>query len=223
MTNTILDVNRHKELLIPEEFTTPIHVIGAGATGSWVVLQLAKLGLTDITVWDFDKVEAHNVPNQAFGLQDIGYFKGKAIQQQVGWATGTEIKVKNERFETQRLTGIVFMMIDTMKGRKEIWERAIKLKPQVKHLIEPRMGLDVGRIYNVNPLDMTHIKQYEDTFYSDDVAEVSACGTSMTVITTAMSVASMCVRQLLNLHNDVELDNEILIDFKYNNIIPTRW
>lgn len=220
---TILDTNRHSELLKPEQFNTPITVIGAGSTGSWVVLQLAKLGLSDITVWDFDTVEAHNIPNQAYALHDVKSLKVRALQNLIHDSTGTEIKIKNERFETQRLNGIVFMMIDTMKGRKEIWERAIKLKSQVKHLIEPRMGLDVGRIYNVNPMDMNHIKQYEDTFYSDDVAEVSACGTSMTVITTAMSVASMCVRQLLNVHNEVDVDNEILVDFKYNNMITTRW
>ena len=54
MTN--LDIRRHMELFNPEKFTLPVHIIGAGATGSWLALSLAKLGITNITVWDFDVV-----------------------------------------------------------------------------------------------------------------------------------------------------------------------
>lgn len=220
-----LDVRRHMELFDPDTFNTPIHVVGCGATGSWLVLQLAKLGIRGdlINVYDFDVVEEHNVPNQSYGLPHIGKPKVWSLWQQISASIGTDIIVHEKKFESGRLNGYVFMMIDTMNGRKKIWEHAIKMKSAVKLLIEPRMGLDVGRIYNVNPTDMEHIRQYEDTFYSDEEAEVSACGTSQTVITTAMSIASYCARQLINHHNDVEVDNEILIDFVYNNLIPTRW
>ena len=36
---------RQLQLFNPEEFDTPVHVIGAGATGSWLTLILAKLGV----------------------------------------------------------------------------------------------------------------------------------------------------------------------------------
>ena len=49
-----------------KKFNTPIHIIGCGATGSWVALMLAKMGISNITCWDFDKVEEHNLPNQFF-------------------------------------------------------------------------------------------------------------------------------------------------------------
>jgi len=211
------------ELFDPHYFEEPITVIGAGATGSWLTLALAKLGLTDITVYDFDVVESHNVPNQAFNIHDIGKTKTQALQDIIAVQTNHKITVKNEKYTNQRLTGVVFLMVDSMAERKRIWETSIKLKSQIKLMIEPRMGLDMGRIYNVNPLDMEQIRRYEETLYSDDVAEVSACGASMTVITTALGIASWCARSLINWHNKEELDNEILIDFKYNNIITTKW
>src|SRR5690554_7355564 len=62
------------------------------------ILQLAKLGITNITVWDFDVVEEHNVPNQLFGLNDIGKPKVEALKQIVAEHTGTEINIKNEKF-----------------------------------------------------------------------------------------------------------------------------
>lgn len=222
----MLDTRRHMDLFDADTFDTPIHVLGAGATGSWLVLMLAKLGIKGelIHVWDFDTIEAHNIPNQAYDLLHIGASKVEALAQQTELATGANIQIHNERFIDKRLSGYVFMMVDTMEGRLKIWEKAIKMKSAIKLLVEPRMGLDMGRIYNIDPTDMTHIKEYENTFYSDEEAEVSACGTSQTVITTAMSVASYCARQLINHHaGDVDLDNEILLDLKYNNLITTRW
>jgi len=218
-----LDISRHRELFDAEKFQIPITIIGAGATGSWLALSLAKLGIEDITVWDFDEVEEHNVPNQAYGIDDITYPKTEALEKIILHSTNTKINTINDKFTDQRLSGIVFLMVDSMACRKEIWENSIKMKPSVKHLIEPRMGLDMGRIYNVNPTNLNHIKEYENTYYSDDVAEVSACGNSMTVISSALGIASWCTRQLINLANDEVLDNEILIDFKYNNIVTARW
>lgn len=221
--NTFLDVRRHLELFDPYTFDTPVTVIGAGATGSWLTLCLAKLGITNITVWDFDRVEEHNIPNQFYSLDKVGEPKVDALKNMVKYDTGADIKAMCRRFTNQRLNGIVFLMVDSMQARKDIWENSIKMKPNVKLLVEPRMGLNEGRIYNVDPLDLNHIKKYEACWYSDDEAEVSACGTSQTVITTAMTVASMCVRQLLNLQGGISLDNEILLDLQYNGIYPTQW
>lgn len=222
---TQLDIRRHQELFDAERFTDKVHIIGAGATGSWLALMLAKMGIdgSQINVWDFDVIEEHNVPNQLYGIESVGVKKVVQLGIDIQAQTGTLINAKDGEFSNQRLNGYVFMMIDTMAGRKAIWEQAVKMKTAIKLYTEPRMGLDMGRIYNVEPTELAHIKQYETTFYSDEEAEVSACGTSQTVITTAMSVASYCARQLINHHAGEELDNEILLDLKYNNLIATKW
>ena len=222
MSNS-LDLIRHLELFDPHYFNLPVTIIGAGATGSWLALSLARLGIEDITVWDFDIIESHNIPNQAFGINHIGMSKVAALEAMVLRETGIDIKIHNAKYIDQRLNGIVFLMVDSMSERKRIWETSIKMKPTVKLLIEPRMGMDMGRVYNVDPTNLTHIKKYEDSYYSDDDAEVSACGASMSVISSSLAITSWCTRQLINFHNDVELDNEILIDFMYNNIIAERW
>lgn len=225
MSNHFLDLRRHSEIFNAEEWDTPIHVIGAGATGSWLVLMLAKLGIKGefINVWDFDEVESHNIPNQLFGIDDVGSFKVQALYESVKEQTKAEIAMYPQKYERQRLSGFVFLMVDSMAERKRIWETSIKMKSAVKHLVEPRMGLNMSRIYNVTPMDMEHIKRYEDTYYDDDEAEVSACGTSITVVTSAISTASACVRQLINYQNDTPMDNEILTDYMYNNMITERW
>jgi sulfur carrier protein ThiS adenylyltransferase len=216
----MIDISRHRELIDTEQVKTPIHVIGVGATGSYVAYALAKLGLTDITVYDFDKVEEHNIANQLFGIADVGAYKVDALQAIILRDTGITIKTSKERVTNQMFVGFVFVMVDSMASRKEIYLNCIKLKPMVVHAVEPRMGLDMCRIYNIRPLSVKHHKRYEDTLYSDDVvSELSACGNSMTVITSSLMVAGYCVRQFINQQTGVELDSEILFDYKFNNLI----
>lgn len=219
----LIDIQRHRELFDAEQFNTPITILGTGATGSWVALYLAKLGLTDVTMYDFDIVEGHNIANQAFGRDDIGYNKALIMADHIHRDTAAVFNPKGERYKTQRLKGIVFLMVDSMRERKRIWEESIKLNSNVTLLIEPRMGLSMGRVYSVNPTNTTQIKRYEETYYSDDTSEVSACGTSVSVITSATMIASMCVRQLINHANQLELDNEILVDMQYWNFSNTIW
>ena len=115
------------------------------------------------------------------------------------------------------------MLTDTMSSRKEIFDMAIKLKPQIDLLIETRMDLCGGRIYTLNPYDFTHIKKYEETFYTDEDSAVSACGTSQSIISTAINIASLAVWQMINWHNQISYANEILVDCENNNMFAQRW
>lgn len=216
---------RHMELFNPDYFNDNINIIGVGATGSWLALQFAKLGIkgSRIKVWDFDVIEEHNIANQAFPISAIGEYKVDALAEMIKDQTGAEIEANNRKFENERISGYVFLMVDSMSERKRIWEQAVKMKSAVKLLVEPRMGLDMGRIYNVSPMNMSHVRSYEDTFYTDEEAETSACGASQSVITTSSAIASLCARQLVNMNNELELDNEILIDFMYNNLMTEVW
>lgn len=223
MTAFINDFSRHKQLFDPEQFDKPVTVLGVGATGSFLVLYLAKLGIKNITVYDFDVIEEHNVPNQVFGLQDIGKPKVEALYDLVKQQTGVEINVKNERYTRQRLSGYVFNCVDSMDTRKKVWLQSVKLKTAITHYVEPRIGLDTARIYNVTPMELSHHERYEATMYSDEEAEVSACGTSLSVVTSSAAIAGFCARQLVNHFNGIELSNEILYDFLYNNVIAEEW
>ncbi|HEU5114210.1 MAG TPA: ThiF family adenylyltransferase [Candidatus Paceibacterota bacterium] len=198
----MIDAIRHIEVFSPETFGGhQVDIVGVGATGSRIALSLAKLGLSNIHVWDFDHVEPHNVANQAFGNHQVGKLKVEALQELVKEQTGTEIAVHAERVNgTQRLGSVVFLLTDTMASRQEIWKAGIRYKPHVKLLIETRMGKNSGRIYAVNPSSPAHVKGWEATLYSDDVAEKSACGTSISVGPTAEVVSGLAVWQLIRWH-----------------------
>lgn len=219
-----LNRNGQMEVFNSELFNKPVHLIGVGATGSWIAIMLAKLGVKEIHCWDFDVLENHNLCNQGFMNSQVGDFKTLAVEETVHQMSDVGVEVHTVAVDgSTPLTGIVFILTDTMHSRKDIWEGACKFKGNVELVIETRMGLDMCRIYNVNPTNMDEIEAYEKTFCSDDVAEVSACGTSKSVITSAVTTASVAVRQMLNWNNGLSIPNEIIYDFAYNNYLTTNW
>ncbi len=216
-----IDPLRHLSVFSPHAFGNKrVDVIGCGATGSRIVLGLAKLGVENIHVWDFDKVEEHNVANQAFGLGDVGFLKTDALAALVKATTGAEITAHSEKVDgTQALGEIVFILTDTMASRKEIWDGALKFKLRTSLLVETRMGADSGRVYSLNPNRSGQIKAYEQTLYADEEAEVSACGASVSVGPTAEVIAGLAVWQMIRWFSieqggDDEIDNEIIISLR---------
>ena len=217
-----VDTLRHLEVFSPGKFgNRRVDVIGCGAVGSRVVLSLAKLGLEELHAWDFDKVEEHNVANQVFGNGDIGTLKAEALARIVKEQTGVDIKIHPEAVtgKTTELGEIVFLLTDTMKSRKEIWDGALKLKLRTKLMVETRMGADSGYIYALDPNKSGNIGAWESTLYSDDEAETSACGASTSVGPTAEAISGTAVWQMIRWFAiqqgaaDV-MDNEILMHLR---------
>ena len=86
------DYSRQVNILNPEEFNTRINIIGAGATGSWVAFSLAKMGLQNLHIYDFDTVGMHNLPNQMFGVRDIDRNKAISIRNIIKLFTGFTVR-----------------------------------------------------------------------------------------------------------------------------------
>ena len=219
-----MDFSRQREVFEPEKFTQPVHVIGCGATGSWVALLLAKLGVKDLHLWDFDLVEEHNLPNQAFELLDVGRSKVSACYSRTSAFSDTKPVTHFEPVtgDTQ-LSGIVFVLTDTMSSRTDIYKRALKNNLNVPLVIETRMCTEGGRVYAFNPCNRRETEPYAQTLYSDEESVVSDCGIAQTLAPTATLLASLAVWQMIKWHNNVEIDNEIIVDAKYNTYLSRRF
>lgn len=204
------DYWRQLDIFSPTKFKTPITIIGAGATGSYITMLLAKMGCRDITVYDDDEVETHNLPNQIFRLQDVGKKKVHALAEMVKEATGTSINPIPKKFTGGLLKGIVFALTDTMKSRKQIWDKSVKYQLSVELLIETRMAAEGGKIYAVKPLIPAHVEAYEKTLYSDEESEESAC-TNRAIAPTVGTIAGIAVSNMLNFVNNKPFPNDTLL------------
>lgn len=210
----MIDPLRHLEVFSPAEFgSRRVDVIGCGATGSKVAMSLAKLGITNLHLWDFDTVEEHNIANQHFYQADIGFYKAEAMQSLIYEATHQKVDTHIIEAKPGDLFGeIIFLLTDTMKSRKEIYDNCIKYKLNTQLLIETRMTADMLRIYAIHTSNLKQLQEYEKTFYADEEAPVSACGASTTVGATADIVAGMAVWQMLKwLKDPLDIDNETIL------------
>jgi len=161
-------------------------------------MEVAKLGVQVLHLWDFDTVEDHNLANQLFGLQDVGKTKVRALGERILADTGLRAVLHEEAVTAETsLQGVVFLLTDTMRSRKEIWEGAIKLRPWVDLMIETRMGKDEGRIYAVRPTSSDEIAFWEKKLWTDEESSESLCGARTTVGATAALIQAHAVWTML--------------------------
>jgi tRNA A37 threonylcarbamoyladenosine dehydratase len=170
-----VDLSRQSDLVEAEALEVPVTMIGCGGIGSFSALALAKMGCVHLTIYDDDRVEEHNIPNQLYRPGDIGQLKVLCLAEIIKSFTGTGIDARPERAQGQRLQGIVVSGVDSMDARRRIWERSIRYKAGVAAYIDGRMGAEVVRLYTARPADPDHVRWYERTLYSDDEALQVPC------------------------------------------------
>ena len=59
--------------------TAKVAIVGLGGLGSNVALWLARLGVGQLLLYDFDKVELSNLNRQYYFLDDVGQYKATAL------------------------------------------------------------------------------------------------------------------------------------------------
>ena len=183
--NQFEHLTRQMDILPMNLLPKPITVIGAGAIGSFTVLSLAKMGFSDITVYDFDTISVENMNCQFYRHKDIGKSKVEALRDLIKDFTEMEIKIVNDKFTTQKVEGIVISAVDSMEVRANIWKQ-IKGRPFVNWLIDPRMAAEYALNYVIDPNDKKDQITYEKTLYTDAAAVQERCTAKSTMYTATM-------------------------------------
>lgn len=245
-----MNYSRQLELYDADNRQDRVYIIGAGATGSWLTLILGKLGVDTISVIDYDVIEEHNLPNQFFKNNQVGMFKVNALQKNMNdyyskigkgidkctAAVGTPPNENTSSISFENLntaiqgdikygnTATVFCLVDSMKARKEILEGLLSVGCNNIRFIETRMGLTGYRIYDIDLSNNKEIEKYKETLYSDEDAEVSACGTSQSIVSTAMQCASHAVGLWLGNMNNVDyIPNELIFDIQSSVLLTNKF
>lgn len=203
-----IDTSRSSGVFNASTFNHDIHVIGVGATGSYVVRNLILHGIMGgrIHVYDFDKVEEHNVSNQTYVRDDVGKYKVEALKSSMYEDYGEQIRTSKDEIgksHAKRMSGVVFLLVDSFKARREIM-KGLKFNPQVKMIITTRIDARIGYISTIDPMNLQQLKWYESTLGDDDdpSGEVSVCGTRQTVSATVQGIASGAVWSMMTWANN---------------------
>jgi hypothetical protein len=207
----VMDFWRQIDIVSPEDLSQlPVTIIGAGGIGSPTALALAKMGVENITVYDDDRVELHNLPNQLYRFGDLGKTKVEGLSSICRDFAGVELKKVPERLNGHALSGIVVSGVDTMKARKEMWER-IRWNPSIPLYIEARMGAEVCRIHSIKPTDPSLVKWYESTLYSDEEAVQAPC-TARAIIYCSFMIGALVANQVKKFAKAEMILKEIIFD-----------
>lgn len=195
MTTTI-EYTRQREFFDPSQHSAAATIVGCGGIGSFTALALAKLGVSKLNLIDMDTVEPHNLPNQFFAEDTMGYPKVLALDALVdAHAPDCSVTTHEHTFQDCDpfpINDIVISALDSMEQRAQLWEQ-VRMKLGCKLFLDGRLAGQKIVLYAVKPSSLTDIKGYEATLYSDAEALEDSC-TARSIIDVGFAVASLMTR-----------------------------
>lgn len=190
-----------------------ISIIGCGGIGSAAGIILSKLGMKIFDLWDFDKVEIVNLPNQFFIEEDLDKYKSIALKDHMEkYGINVKIKANPMAFDqTMKLEQpIIICCADKMSVRKTVFEKAIRSKiPRL--FIDARMAGEIFEIFTIDLTKEKDILQYKESLFPDEEALDIPC-TEKAIIYNVMTIGSLIACQLTKVLKNKEYHIELTGD-----------
>lgn len=214
-----MDLSKSYDFFQPEKDDARIHIVGCGSVGSTLAENLARCGVTKMTLWDFDTVEAHNIVNQMFRQQDVGKLKVEALRDilmDINPEIKDNVELKPKGWEGKLMSGYIFLCVDNIELRRAIVEKHMD-SPYVKAVFDFRTLLESAQHYAA---DWSDFKMKQDLlksmqFSHEEAAEetpVSACGVTLGVATTVRLVCAIGANNYMNFVKGNGVKKFIMID-----------
>lgn len=214
-----MDLSKSYDFFKPEMCKQRIHIIGCGAIGSTVAENLARFGLTKISLYDFDVVEAHNIANQMFTQEDIGKLKVSAVAEnlrKINPEIVGDLRIIEKGYVGQKLSGYVFLCVDNIDLRREIAKSCVG-NTFVKAMFDFRMRLTDAQHYAADWSDSKMVEAFLNSMeFSHEEAKnetpVSACNITLSVVPTVRTIVALGVSNFINFAKGESIKKLILAD-----------
>jgi sulfur carrier protein ThiS adenylyltransferase len=224
---------RQRDILPPDRLAAcRCTVIGVGAIGRQVALQLAAIGVPWLQLIDFDTVEPVNLAPQGFLESDLGRPKVQAtanLCRQINPSLET-VEI-NDRFRrtpapgsnpgsnpgsasgssSKRLGNVVFACVDRIETRRVIFETA--RDHGVTFFCDGRMSAEVVRILTCSPDPRIGWDHYPGTLFTEAQAfrGRGAC-TAKSTIFTANIAAGLMLEQFSRHLRRLPIDPDLMLN-----------
>lgn len=198
--------SRQRDLVPAERLATcRITIVGVGAIGRQIALQLAALGAPSLQLVDFDVVEVSNLASQGYLQDDLGRSKVQAtadLCQQINH--GLEVIHCTDRFKrSQDVGNVLFAAVDKIEVRRLIWEA---VKDRISLFVDTRMSAEVVRV--LAACDARSREHYPTTLFSAEQAHAGSC-TAKSTIYTANVAAGLAVGQFTKWLRGLPVDGDL--------------
>jgi sulfur carrier protein ThiS adenylyltransferase len=205
-----------QEDLVPRDRLAEIRatVIGVGAIGRNVAVQLAAIGVPRIQLVDFDVVDFSNVTTQGYFTADVGLPKVEATKAAIGRLDPTlHVECIQDRYRPRVAIGdAAFCAVDSIDARAAIWRSAQR---QCRFWCDGRMLAEVIRVLAV--ADSQGREHYPTTLFAQAEAQVGRC-TSRSTIYAANIAAGMMVHQFTRWLRGIPVDRDTSV-----NLLAGEW
>lgn len=205
-----------QQQLVPRQRLAAVQatVIGVGAIGRQVALQLASIGAAKLQLIDFDAVEPGNVTTQGYLHDDIGRPKVLATADLVRRIDpGVNVETHCDRFRPKHALGeVVFCCVDSISARAAIWRT---VKHRCQFWSDGRMLAEVMRVFAV--ADVGSQSRYDETLFPQAEAQPGSC-TARSTIYAASIAAGLMVHQLTRWLRGLPVDFETCL-----NLLAGEW
>jgi hypothetical protein len=176
--------------LVPQEKLAhlAVTVIGVGAIGRQVALQLAAIGVRRLQLIDFDCVDATNVTTQGYRASEIGQLKVEAAASAVRELDGAiELELVADRWRPALAVGeVVFCCVDSITARAAIWRCVSR---GCAFWADGRMRGEVLRV--LAAADDASRVHYPTTLFAAAEAQAGACTARSTIYAASLAAALM--------------------------------
>jgi len=201
--------SRERDLVPPERLAAcKATVIGVGAIGRQVALQLTAMGIPWLQLVDFDSVEESNLASQGYLQDDLGRPKVEAtadLCHQVNHML--EIHSLNTRFRrSMEIGNVVFCAVDKIDVRRLIWEA---VKDKIDFWADGRMSAEVIRVLVAH--DPVSRKHYPTTLFAAEEAFTGSC-TAKTTIYCANIAAGLMLAQFAKWLRRLPVDPDLILN-----------
>ena len=213
---TGLDRFTRQEDLVPRERLASVTatVIGTGAIGRQVAVQLTAVGTPRLQLIDFDVVEPTNVTTQGYLHGDVGQPKVQAAAAAVrAIDPAVSVEAILDRYRPQVKIGeAVFCCVDSIAARAAIWRSATS---RCRFWSDGRM---MGEIIRVLAVDEEHGRDhYAKTLFAQREAQPGRC-TARSTIYAASIAAALMVHQFTRWLRRLPVDQDIVL-----NLLAGEW
>lgn len=195
--------DRQIDIIDVDKLRFPIHVIGAGGIGSWTALLLAKMGCSNVTVYDFDEVEEHNVASQFYKESQLGELKLDALQENIKEQSGLSIIRGSVDDEPKINEGLIIIAVDSMEMRDKL---AKMYKDTSCYIIDGRMGGLQLEIYT------RFAKNYPSTIVASEDVSHEPCTAKAICFNCAVIGGLICNYVRLFANGDIK-EQDIIFGF----------
>lgn len=205
--------------LVPPQRLAACHalVVGIGAVGRQVALQLAAMGVPAMDLVDHDVVAVENLAPQGYHPADLGQAKVRATGA-VCWAINPDLMLdchvgpfRRSSVRTfpcfcgeQELA--LFCCVDSIAVRRLVWESA---RHRLAFFADGRMAAEVIRVLAAG--DPVTDDYYATTLFATERAYAGAC-TAKSTIYTASIAAGLMVGQFARWLRKMPVDRDLMLN-----------